>query len=133
MEHSDPPGMPEDERMQPVELKTIREWLGLGEDWLAAHLHVPVTTVWAWEDGSEPIPDTARQEVEHLEAQTAATVTQAVEVLRDARDPAIRTYLSDEQYGAHEPGQNWPASWHRRVVARVAQEVPGLVIVAPED
>lgn len=131
MKHTDPPGMPEDERMQPIELKAVREWLGVSGAWLAGHLGVNPRTVREWEEGRSKIPDGVRLEVEHLEALTGQTVTMNIETIQDARDPAVVTYRTDEEYWATLPqeGPRWPAAWHRRVVMRVAQEVPGLVIV----
>ena len=131
--YSDPPGMPEDERMPGVELKMVREWLAVSGDWLASHLDVTPRTVRHWEAGKYAIPDGVRLEVEHLEALTAQAVTAGVEALMDTPEPAVVTYYSDTQYEEHEPGTMWPATWHRRFVARIAQEVPGLVIVAPEN
>lgn len=131
-EYTDPPGMGADERMTGVELKTIREWLGLSGDWLAHHLEVTPRSVRHWEAGRSPIPDGVRLEVEHLEALTGRAVTAGVQALMDAPEPAVMTYYSDEQYRQREPDAAWPATWHRRVVARIAQEVPGLVIASPE-
>lgn len=135
--------MPEDERMTPIELKAVREWLGVTAEWLADHLGVALRTVRRWESGARdengklkyPIPDGVRLEVEHLEALTGRVVTMNIDTLRDAREPAVVTYRSDEEYWAAEPqdGLRWPASWHRGVVMRVAEEVPGLVIVEPAD
>lgn len=58
----------------------------------------------------------------------AAAVDATIGALMDQPDPAVLTYRSDADYRAHHPEQSWPASWHRAVVARVAQEVPGLAI-----
>jgi hypothetical protein len=41
---------------------------------------------------------------------------------------AALTYRCDMDYQAAYPDTSWPASWQRAVTARVAQEVPGLVI-----
>lgn len=131
--YTDPTDMPEDERMKAVEFTMVREWLGLGQDWLADHLAVDIATVWAWEDGSRPVPDVVRMELERLEAQTADVVTAGMEALKDQPEPAVLTYRSDGEYHQREPEAPWPASWHRRVVARIAQEVVGLVIVSPGD
>jgi len=131
--YADPPGMPDDERMTGVELKTIREWLGLGGDWLAEYLDVSPRAVRHWEAGKRLIPDGVRLEVERLEAVTAQYVAAGVEALTDARDPAVVTYYSDEQYRQAYPEETWPATWHRRVVARIAQEVPRLVIMSPPN
>lgn len=131
--YADPPGMPDDERMTGVELKTIREWLGVGIDWLAEYLDVSPRTVRHWEAGRNTIPDGARSEVERLEAVTAQYVAAGVETLKGDSDPAVVTYYSNEQYRQAYPEETWPATWHRRVVARIAQEVPGLVIISPPN
>ncbi|QVJ03083.1 DUF1870 family protein [Nocardiopsis eucommiae] len=133
MDHTDPPGMPEDERMKGVELKMVREWLALSGQELADLLGVNARTVRSWEQGRDPIPDSVRLEVERMEAVTAQAVTAGVEALMDLPEPTVLTYLNDGQYREREPDSTWPASWHRRVVARIAQEVPGLAIVSPEE
>lgn len=130
--HNDPPDMPADKCMTGIALKTTREWLGLSGQWLADHLDVNPRTIRSWEQGRDPIPDGVRLEVERLEEQSGEIVDRLVEALSGMRDPLVRTYQTDEQYREYEPGQPWPAAWHRRVVARAAQEVPGLVIAEPE-
>ncbi|WP_220270004.1 type II toxin-antitoxin system prevent-host-death family antitoxin [Marinitenerispora sediminis] len=99
---------------------------------LADHLGVNSRTLRSWEQDRDPIPDGVRLEVERLEQQTEEVVGRVVDALMDMPEPAVQTYQTDEQYRKYEPDQPWPAAWHRRVVARAAQEVPGLVIVAPE-
>ena len=133
MEHTDPPGMPEDERMQGVELKMVREWLALSGQELADLLNINARTIRSWEQGRDPIPDWVRAELERMETITAQAVNAGIDALMDAPEPAVLTYLTDDQYRDREPDSTWPASWHRRVVARIAQEVPGLVIVSPEE
>lgn len=133
MQYSDPPGMPEDERMTPAEFKVVREFLGLTGDWLAAHLGVSPRTVRHWEQGKYAIPDGVRLVIESLEARTGAFVTQSVVKLMDLPDPGVVTYRDDAEYHAAHPDVEFPASWHRAVVARVAQEVPGLSIVFASD
>ncbi len=114
--------------MSGAELRVVREHIGLTVDWLAAHLHVAPRSIHRWEAGERDIPDGIRDAVETLEARTAEHVTAAVEACNTSRDPALATYRTDGEYRAHHPELTWPASWHRAVVARVAQEVPGLVI-----
>lgn len=127
-EYTDPPGMPEDERMTDAEFRVVREWLGLTGDWLAQHLGVSDRTVRHWEQGKYPIPEGVREEMEKLEADTALTVANAVDQLMDIPDPGIVTYRTDVEYHAAHPEVPFPASWHRALVARIAQEVPALVI-----
>ncbi|WP_018223844.1 helix-turn-helix domain-containing protein [Salinispora pacifica] len=127
-DYADPPGMPEDERMTDAEFRVVREHLGLTGDWLAAHLGVSPRTVRHWEQGKYPIPDGVRLAIEDLERRTAEFVGGVVEKLLDVPDPAVPTYRSDAEYRAAHPEVEFPASWHRAVVARIAQEVPGLRI-----
>lgn len=125
----DPPGMPEDERMTDAEFRVVREYLGLTGDWLAGHLGVSGRTVRHWEAGRYPIPRGVRLEIEELESRTGTFVSGVIEKLLDMADVGLVVYRTDEDYHAANPGVVFPASWHRAVVARVAQEVPGLPIV----
>jgi hypothetical protein len=132
MEYTDPPGMPDDERMTDAEFRVVREHLGLTGDWLAGHLGINPRTVRSWEQGRYPIPDGVRLELEDLEQRTAEFVDGIVEKLNAAPvDATVLTYRNDDEYHAAHPDQPWPASWHRAVVARVAMEVPGLAISYP--
>jgi hypothetical protein len=131
--YGDPVGMPEDERMTPAEFRVIREFLGLSGDWLAAHLGVSPRTVRHWEAGRYKIPDGVRLEIEDLERRTAEFISGAVAALNDMLDPGVITYRSDDEYRAAHPEIPFPASWHRAVVARIAQEVPGLAITYADE
>lgn len=133
MQYTDPAGMPEDERMTPAEFKVVREFLGLTGDWLAAHLDVSPRTVRHWEQGKYPIPDGVRLMVESLEVRTGAFIASIVVKLMDLPDPGVITYRDDAEYLAADPSAEFPASWHRAVVARIAQEVPGLSIAFAGD
>lgn len=131
-EYTDPPGMPEDERMTPAEFKVVREFLGLTGDWLAAHLGVSPRTVRHWEQGKYAIPDGVRLELEDLERRTGEFIGGVVEKLMDLPEPGVITYRDDAEYKAAHPDAEFPAAWHRAVVARVAQDVPGLSIAFPD-
>lgn len=133
MQYTDPPGMPDGERMTPAEFKVIREFLGLTGDWLAAHLDVSPRTVRHWEQGKYAIPDGVRLAIEDLERRTGEFVGGISEKLMDLPDPGAITYRDDAEYKAADPAAEFPASWHRAVVARVAQEVPGLAIIFASD
>lgn len=123
--------MADDERMDPGELQAVREYLGLTQDGLADMLAVRKDTLRRWESGRDPIPHRVREEVEQIEAYTAAAVGEVVDALRDARDPAVVVYRTDEQMHAARPGTgHLPARWWRHVVMRAATEVPGVEIVS---
>lgn len=121
--------IPDDERMTAAEFRTIREWLGLTGDALAAWLGVNPRSVRRWEQGEQPIPDGVRLNIEQLEAHTAEQVGVAVAQLMDAPEPTVRVYHDDAEFwAAHPEARPLTAQWHRRVIARAAQEVPGLGI-----
>lgn len=127
-EYTDPPGMPDDERMSDAEFRVVREYLGLTPEWVAEHLAVSARTVRHWEAGKYAIPDGVREEMEKLEADTTLTINDVVARLLDLPEAGIVTYRSDAEFHAVHPEVTFPASWHRAVVARVAQEVPALAI-----
>ncbi|TXS50136.1 helix-turn-helix domain-containing protein [Streptomyces sp. t39] len=130
--YTDPPNMPEDERMTDAEFKVVREYLGLTGDWLAGHLGVSGRTVRHWEQGKYPIPDGVRLAMEDLEARTGEFVAGVAKQLMDVPAPGVITYRNDAEYHAAHPEIEFPASWHRAVVARIAQEVPALAIAYSE-
>lgn len=132
----DPPGMPEDERMTPAELKVIRGFLGLSGAALAAYLKVSARTVRHWEEGKYTIPDGVGLAIEDLEVRTSQFIEGLVEKLLNHHEPVVGTYRSDADYHADHPEMApLPAGWHRQVCARIAQEVPGLsiVFIGPTD
>ena len=116
-------------RMDGGELQTVREYLGLTLESLAGILRVNPRTVRAWEAGRDPIPDRIREEVEAVEAMTAAAVGELVTALSDSADPAVGVYRRDEDMHAARPDTaHLPARWWRMVVARACEEVPGVVV-----
>lgn len=127
-EYTDPPGMPDDERMTDAEFRVVREFLGLTPEWVADHLGVSARTLRHWEAGKYTIPDGVRLELEDLEARTAQFVAGVIGQLMDVPDPGVVTYRTDAEYHAAHLEIPFPASWHRAVVARIAQGVPGLAI-----
>lgn len=131
--YTDPPGIPVDELMTSAELRVVREYLGLTPEWLAGHLGVSARTVRHWEAGKYAIPDGVRLEIEDLERRTGEFVSGVVEKLMDLPDPGVLTYRDDAEYHAAHPEMPFPASWHRAVVARIAQEVPALAIAYADD
>lgn len=120
--------IPDDERMTDAEFRTIREFLGLSGDWLAAHLGVSARTVRHWEQGKYPVPDGVRLAIEDLENRTGQFVGGCIDALMDLPEPGVIVYRNDAEYHAAHPEIEFPASWHRAVVARIALEVPALRI-----
>jgi hypothetical protein len=115
--------------MTAAELRCMREWLGLSCEWLAAHLGVEEQAVRHWEAGTSSIPDGVRLRVEQLEELTVQSVDTLVWMFADRSNPTVIVYPSDAEYHSAAPGAVMPASWHRMVVMRTANELPALSIV----
>lgn len=118
-----------DGQMTDAQFKVVREFLGLTGDWIAEWLGVSPRTVRHWEQGKYPIPDGVRALIESLEARTSSWVTEIAAELTGVPDPTVVTYRTDVEYHADHPDAEFPASWHRAVIARVALKVPALAIV----
>jgi hypothetical protein len=115
--------------MTAAELRCMREWLGLSGAWLAAHLGVEDQAVRQWEAGTSPVPGDVRLRIEQLEELTAESVDTLVWMFADRTNPTASVYPNDTEYHAAAPGAVMPASWHRMVVMRTANELPALSIV----
>ena len=114
--------------MTDAEFRMVREHLGLDQQWIADRLDVAVRSVQRWEQGDSQVPDGVRLQMEAWERETAETVGLAIDRLHDARDPVVGTYRDDGTYRRLDGG-GWSARWHRAMVARVCDVVPGLVVV----
>ena len=114
--------------MSDAEFRCLREWLGLTTRWLADHLDVAERTVHRWEAGVSPIPAGVAAELLRLSEVTYDALNGLVDQLLDLPDPGVITYRTDADFAQDQPQSDWPASWHRALCARVADEVPGLRI-----
>ena len=107
-----------------AELRVVREMLGLSQEDLARLLHVEVELLSRWESGAVEIPTSVRLAVERQEAKATNEVSDLVNGLNDARDVGVVTFRTDEDFRLAMPGvSNYPATWHRSIVARACQEV----------
>ena len=114
--------------MSGAELRCLREWLGLTTRWLADHLGVAERSVHRWESGIREVPEGVAAEVLRLSEITYGVLNGLIYQLLDVPEPGVYTYMSDADYRSHHPEVDWPASWHRALCARVADEVPSLRI-----
>ncbi|NAE18319.1 DUF1870 family protein [Enterococcus hirae] len=123
---NDPFGAP----MTGAELRTIREWLALTPEALAADLRVDLRNLRRWENCTAPIPAGVATEVHQLQQEADDAVNRIIERSRASVSPVLTTYHSDEDFHRLDSGTPpRPAAWHRRVTARAAQALPGARIV----
>ena len=101
--------------MSAAEFVCQRELLGLPINWLARNLGVTVRTVYRWESGASPVPEWAAERMRLYINNTENVIGKvAVKVMQDPAIPFLVTYREDW-------GTEMPASWHRLVMARVAE------------
>jgi len=118
--------------MTPAELRCLRESLGLTITELAVGIRHPGSlnerTVRRWESGPHSISKPNAEALARLVAYTDDSVRAIVEAHRPGAP--IITYWDDEALHKAEPGlwPSIPASWHRAVAWRAAQQIPGAVI-----
>lgn len=115
--------------MTDAELRVAREHLGLTGEAVSKLLDVQDRTVRRWEAGTSPIPDGVTDAMEQWEQVTTEHVAALVNATAGMRTPTVKTYRNDTDFWADQPEmQPFPASWHRAVTTRVAQQIPTLRI-----
>ena len=107
--------------MTAAEFRCLRELLGLTTAWLAGHLGVAERTVQRWDHGHAPVPPGVAGAVEALREEAARQLDALL-----AGDAEVVTFRTDAD--ATAAGFAWPASWHRALCGRAADEVPGLQV-----
>lgn len=121
------------------ELQTTREWLGLSPAWIGQQLVINERRLVRMETGQEPrIPQAVVSLLDDAYADAKEMVERMVAVYRRkvksaGDEPVILyTYRTDRDY--EEAGGKYPSRWHRHVCARVADAVPGVILmhVVPE-
>jgi transcriptional regulator with XRE-family HTH domain len=108
--------------------RTTRDYLAMSVRDMATYLDVSPRTIRHWEAGNCDPPPGAWNELEGLGSYTAHIVWNLVEELSGTPAPTMVTYRTNADYQATRPALPLPASWHRAVCARVAQQIPGLAI-----
>lgn len=111
--------------MTSAEFRCLRELLGLTTAWLAARLGVAERTVQRWDHGHAPIPLGVAETIESLRDEADRQLDALIEGMT-AATPLV-TFRTDED--AEAAGEVWPASWHRALCGRAADEVPGLRLI----
>ncbi|MGW0491143.1 helix-turn-helix domain-containing protein [Streptomyces olivaceus] len=113
--------------MTAAAFKVARESMGLSDGWLAAHLGKSSRMVRNYESG-HAIPAAVGEEATALLRRTRQEVETLVEAVRDDPFAEVVTYATDAAYRLARPDGEFPASWHRAVVAQVAARAPHIRI-----
>lgn len=119
--------------MTAAELRVTREFLGMSIPWIAERLVLSQRRMQRMETGQEEIPqalvtylDSASAAADDLVGRLSAEYRRKVKAAGGANVSAP-TYRTDAVYAA--AGGHYGSMWHRMCLARVAQAVPGLVLV----
>lgn len=115
--------------MTAAELQCTREWLGLTRAWLANDMALNERRLARMEAGQDEIPDALISRIDDIAEDTKTTVHDMVAEYRrkvklTGNSVMLRTYRKDEDYKG-----KYTAAWHRMLCARLADGVPGLVLV----
>lgn len=119
--------------MTAAEMQVTREYLGLSTSWLANHLVLNERRMLRMEAGTEDVPQVIVSTLDDIYEETNELVkTMTAEYRRrvkasDGNNVFAETYRTDKDYV--DAGGKYTSRWHRMLMARVANAVPGLVIV----
>lgn len=123
--------------MTGAELKALREYLGLSWSWLAEYLQCDERRLQRMELDQELVPNAIAGAVEDLYDETSDFVDRMVDKYRqkvEAHGDGVEfpTYRTDGEYQRANKHGRFQARWHRMVAQRVADAVPGVVLVYQE-
>lgn len=118
--------------MRSGQLRVVREGLGLTRTDVARMARVSVQAVKNWEQGRNAVPSGVGRDLENLEAWTTQVVRAVVQAARERDDPLLVAYRMDGEMPEGR-GRTMGASWWRMVVWRAHLEVPGAVVVYPQE
>ena len=116
--------------MTPAEFVCSRELLGLPITWVAEHLGVTERTVYRWEAGTTKIPAVMAQRMRAWVENTERIVGKVTVVISGAPARVKLETFPDKGF-EHKGVEGWPASWHRMVMARVAERTQRPIVWGP--
>ena len=126
-----------------AEFRSMREYLGLSQGWMARYLMCDGRRLSRMENGGEDIPNRFAGRLDDVYEETAQVVSVLVAKYQDllktrsSGEATLSVYRTDEEYRSDpkrklDNGGKFSASWHRMVAQRVADAVPGVVLVYKE-
>lgn len=113
--------------MRGVEWRCLREHLALPVEWMAQHLEISERTIRRWEQDTRAVPSGVEYEMLRINGETHAYVVDLLmHVSVPETDPVLLAPLRQSDVPANPPHVGvhlqLPASWWRRVVARVLDD-----------
>jgi hypothetical protein len=129
--------------MTGAELRCSREFLGLTQGWMARYLMCDSRRLLRMENEQEDIPEKFVEAVDALYEETNTCVRaliskyRAMTEGRNAGEAEFVIYRHDDTYQRDRKRKvdyrgKFTAQWHRMVAQRVADAVPGVVLVYKE-
>lgn len=109
--------------MTGAEFRCYRERLGLPVQWISDKFDVRERTIARWEYGHKEIPQPIADEIWRLLNEADKLVDKLV---AQAGGGDLKTYRTDREYA--DDGGRMPASWHRAITARAAEEVEAKIL-----
>lgn len=107
--------------VQPAELRSLIDWMGLTRMWFANRLGVTERTVVRWADGQATIPEEAGVELVKLwnkAADQIGTIVAAGVAAASDGVVTLKTFRVDKEYHAAVESDEFPAGWHRALTCR---------------
>lgn len=129
--------------MTGAEMRCTREFLGLSLGWMSKYLMCDNRRLLRMEMDREDIPNRFAGKVDDLYEETAKIVDDLADKYRamvegrESGEAKLAVYRNDEEYVRDakrkiDPAGKFHAYWHRMVAQRVAESVPGVILVYRE-
>lgn len=127
--------------MNGIELRVIRETMGLSVSWIADALRVDRKTVTRWEAERQPVPDGVQCEVLGMRRDFDREVESAVGLVEREGNGIVWVHEAGEstepvaraRTEAFAGGRVYPALWHRLVAGEAARRTGAEIRLAPYD
>jgi hypothetical protein len=129
--------------MTGAEMKASREFMGLSLAWMSRYLMCDQRRLLRMEMGKEPIPNRLAGKFDDLYEATGQVVADLIHKYsalieeRASGEATLPVYRNDDEYQRDgkrkvDPTGQYGALWYRMVAQRVADAVPGVVLVYRE-
>ena len=118
--------------MNAARLRMIRQWLGVDVEALAELLGINVRNLRKYELGTSSMHPAVAERLAGFVDRADAEVDALLADLDGQQAPRVLLYRDNpELWAARADLRPLPVGWHRAVVARVVDELPGVVVDYP--